>query len=174
MKWLINWIKSLFAKKVKPPVVVPDEKPTPEVIPVSEHSTVHDAELLPSYRCDKFMQHGVHDEDEVREAALDAAQFANLHCIRCDATNMNAEVAVHILHYRSPVDNEFKLGKKNWYNKALTHGVNQWQFVVTPELAPKWISYTKDYPDGSLQFLAKDVAAVKRIITTRPVLAVPE
>jgi len=172
MKWwkdIFAAIGRFFSKKAKP-VVVSDEKPpvvipTPEPIPVSEPSA-----QWPSYRCDKFFYHGFSSEDDMREAALDEAKKLGLDCIRCLGTNMNDEVAVHILHYKSPKDDEFKLGKKNWYNKALEHGVKRWQIQVTLDIAEKWQKFVVDYPMDSVQFLAVDVSTVKKIITTRPVL----
>jgi len=164
-KWYNRLLVSLFKKSYSckvvslPPVVVP----TPDPIPVS------DPAVWPAYRCDKFMQHGTDDENEVREAALDVAQKAGLNTLRCNVGKMNDELAVHLLHFRSPVDNKFKLGSKNWYEKGLKHGVTRYQFVVTQEHAERWAKLVVDYPKDTVQFLADDVDEVRKLITQRPV-----
>jgi len=119
------------------------------------------------------MNHGTPDEDEVRYAALDACKARGIDCLGFNGTLSsvwNDTVCVHILHWRSPVDGQFKLGSQNFYEQGKARGVTRYQVLVNPGFAERWKDLVKDYPADTVQFLADDVDGVRKIITTRPVV----
>lgn len=146
-----DWIKSWFSKKE-------EVKPVPATT------------VWPSYRCDEYFRHGGGGENEMREAAIAACRDAKLDCIRCKAQNWNDEVAVHMLHFRSPVDNQFKLGSQNWYERAKAKGVTRYQIELSASQADRWNKLMVDYPADTVQFMTSDVSGVQAIIKDRPVV----
>ena len=109
--------------------------------------------MWPSYYAPTYFEHGNSGEDSVRESAIAATRAAGLTCIRIDApTPPTDEAAMHLLHFRSPVDGHYLEG--SWYDIALARGVSR--YIINVEdgsnLA-RWKFLTKDYPAQSIQWL---------------------
>ena len=170
---LVAWIKNLLNSQTTTtttPTIISSTTTTTTVNP-------NPTEAWPSYRFDTYFGHGYSSENDDRTNAINACKAAGLTCIRCNGLKTpNDELAVHLLHFRSPVDHEFKLGSKNWYNQALAKGVSRYQIVIDSSGANRWSKLVVDYPENTVQFLvsSSEVQEVKTIITQRPVITLIE
>lgn len=124
--------------------------PTSELITTN---TAISGTMWPAYYCPNYFEHGRGDEDGVRNSAIAGAQAAGLNCIRADApTPPTDEAAMHLLHFKSPVDGHLLQG--SWYDMALARGISRYIINVGDGSNwSRWKFLTKDYPPNTIQWL---------------------
>lgn len=174
-KWfqkLLDALKKIAELLLKPPTTTTTTTASGTTETTTQTTTpTNNSGAWPSYRFDKYFGHGYSSENDDRINAMNACRAAGLNCIRCSGIPApNDELAVHLLHFRSPVDGEFKLGKDNWYNQGLVKGVTRYQIVIDYPNASRWNKLIVDYPVNTVQFMTSDVAGVSAVIKDRPVI----
>ena len=113
--------------------------------------------MWPAYSAPGFFRHGEADENSYRENAIAEAQAAGLNCIKVVCpTPPNDEVAMHLLHFKSPVDGHIL--HPSWYDKAAEAGVTRWIIDIgSGSEFERWRFLTKDYPANTIQWVVSGV-----------------
>ena len=111
--------------------------------------------MWPAYSAPDFFRHGEADENSYRENAISSARAAGLNCIKVvSPTPPNDEVAMHLLHFKSPVDGHFL--HPSWYDKAKEAGVTRWIIDIgSGSEIERWRFLTKDYPANTIQWVVR-------------------
>ena len=111
----------------------------------------------PAYYAPKYFQHGTSDEEAYRSAAIAAASAQGLDCISLDCPSPPGdELAMHLMHFESPVVPGYFLGEENWYNRAMVRGIGRYIFNIgnaNSATIARWLYLTKAYPSGSVQWI---------------------
>lgn len=118
-----------------------------------EENAVVSGDMWPAFYDPNYFEHGYGPEDQDRRATIAAARAAGLNCIRADAPNPPTdEAAMHLLHFKSPVDGHLLDG--SWYDIALASGISRYVINVGDGSSlARWKFLTKDYPANTIQWL---------------------
>lgn len=138
------------------PVATTEATATTEAV-TTNAATTADVAQWPSYFAPDFFQHGNSGEEAYRSAAVSAARAQGLSCLYIECSSPpNDEVAMHLMHFESPVRPGYFLGDENWYNKAAAQGISRYIFDIgnaDSSTIARWKYLTKAYPGGSVQWV---------------------